>query len=311
MKEFHLPSTEETFPDRKLAVLFQLPFFIVDDKRRWIEVNLHAVARCLHGCVELCIAEQAAGEGARSPRSHTQLPGSGKAPPTCARGRWWVPVGWVIDRQPHIPVDEWPPDLGSNPLLRWQRRWYWPLAFGVGFGLPMLIGFLCGDMWAGLFWGGFTRIVALHHSTFSVNSLAHMIGTRPYSEKESARDNALVAFIAVGEGFHNFHHTFMSDWRNGIRWYHYDPAKWWIGALSKIGLTYGLHTTPAARIETKRLETAISAVEPKVETLPRHVARLVRGHFSQARERIEQGRHREARRAQRRALRIVRMYAAA
>ena len=76
----------------------------------------------------------------------------------------------------------------------------------------------------------------IHHTTFFVNSIAHLYGARPYTEANSARDNAWVALLTNGEGYHNFHHRFPADFRNGIRWYHWDPSKWWIRVLELAGL---------------------------------------------------------------------------
>jgi len=69
-----------------------------------------------------------------------------------------------------------------------------------------------------------------------VNSVAHLYGSRPYTDENSARDNALLAFVTNGEGYHNFHHKFPSDFRNGIRWYQWDPTKWLIQSLGFLGL---------------------------------------------------------------------------
>ncbi|MEP6993224.1 MAG: fatty acid desaturase, partial [Acidobacteriota bacterium] len=104
----------------------------------------------------------------------------------------------------------------------------------------------------GLLWGGFLRIVLIHHTTFLVNSVAHLYGTRPYTEENSGRDNALLAFVTNGEGYHNFHHKFPSDFRNGIRWYQWDPTKWLIGLLGFLGLARHLVQTPQSVIELTR-----------------------------------------------------------
>ena len=80
------------------------------------------------------------------------------------------------------------------------------------------------------------RIVVNHHTTFFINSAAHMLGSRPYSEGTSARDSWILAPLTYGEGYHNFHHRFQIDYRNGVRWYHFDPTKWWIWAAARVGL---------------------------------------------------------------------------
>ena len=71
-----------------------------------------------------------------------------------------------------------------------------------------------------------------HHFTFFINSLAHMWGSRPYTEENTARDNAVLALVTFGEGYHNFHHIFAHDYRNGVRWWQWDPTKWLIASCS-------------------------------------------------------------------------------
>ena len=83
-----------------------------------------------------------------------------------------------------------------------------------------------------------------------------MVGDQPYGGRTSARDSWWVAFVTLGEGYHNFHHKFQADYRNGIRWYHFDPTKWWVYCLSKVGVTRDLRRTPKERIESARRAVA-------------------------------------------------------
>ena len=91
-----------------------------------------------------------------------------------------------------------------------------------------------------------------YHATFCVNSVAHYIGSQPYGGTGTARDSFITAMLSLGEGYHNFHHRFQSDFRNGFRWYHFDPTKWFIFAASKVGLTWNLKRTPGAAIMRAR-----------------------------------------------------------
>ena len=101
---------------------------------------------------------------------------------------------------------------------------------------------------------GLLRLVLSQHVTYLINSLAHMWGRQPYSTASSARDNSLLALITYGEGYHNYHHTFQWDYRNGIKWWHWDPTKWMIRLLSLIGLTRDLKRCNPGDIESARLE---------------------------------------------------------
>lgn len=129
-------------------------------------------------------------------------------PYNAKRGFWYSHIGWVLERKvepvPAIPV----PDLENDPLLRWQHRFAIPIGVAFGLMLPGLIGWLFGDPWGGLLLGGLLRLVVTYHLTFSINSLVHKFGKQPYSERSSARDSALAALLTMGEGYHNYHHTF-------------------------------------------------------------------------------------------------------
>jgi len=80
----------------------------------------------------------------------------------------------------------------------------------------------------------------VHHSTFCVNSVAHYIGEQTFDDERTPRDSIITAWLTFGEGYHNFHHEFPNDYRNGLKWYDYDPTKWLIGMFAALGLTYNL-----------------------------------------------------------------------
>jgi stearoyl-CoA desaturase (delta-9 desaturase) len=88
------------------------------------------------------------------------------------------------------------------------------------------------------------RLVLTQHFTFLINSAAHVWGTQPYSNAHTARDNWLLSFFSFGEGYHNYHHSFQADYRNGPRLYNWDPSKWLIWLMSKVGLASKLRRSP-------------------------------------------------------------------
>jgi stearoyl-CoA desaturase (delta-9 desaturase) len=184
------------------------------------------------------------------------------------RGFWWAHIVWIFYRNPASGDFENSPDLLKNKVVMWQHRWNKVLLLVGGFGLPTLIGAAFGDPIAGLLWGGFVRIMVIHHTTFFVNSLAHFVGKPLFNSEVSARDNWMVALLTLGEGYHSFHHRFPSDFRNGIRWYHWDPAKWFIGALRSVKLASDLRVAPPPQIERARMEAALRVIETRVETAP-------------------------------------------
>ena len=93
------------------------------------------------------------------------------------------------------------------------------------------------------------RVFTIHHCTWFINSLAHIWGSRTYSKEQTAADNAVLAVLTFGEGYHNYHHTIANDYRNGIRWFHFDPTKWLIWTSSKIGLVSNLRWYNNLRIQ--------------------------------------------------------------
>ncbi len=122
-------------------------------------------------------------------------------------------------------------------------------------------------MWGTVLLAGFLRLVLSHHFTFFINSLAHMWGTRPYTEENSARDNPLLAIVTHGEGYHNFHHSFAHDYRNGVRWWQWDPTKWLIAGLQWVGLTRRLRRTPVFQIQRALLATQFQHAQARLARL--------------------------------------------
>ncbi len=175
-------------------------------------------------------------------------------PYSISRGFWWAHIGWVLHKGRQInPLIV--RDLERDPLVRFQHRYYVPLAILMGALVPAAIGMAWGDPIGALLVAGFLRLVIQWHGTFSINSVAHTIGRQPFCKRGTARDSFLAALLTFGEGYHNFHHKFKSDYRNGVRWYHFDPTKWLVWSLSKVGLARNLRRVARDVIEQARRET--------------------------------------------------------
>jgi len=95
-----------------------------------------------------------------------------------------------------------------------------------------------------------------------------MWGSRPYTDENSARDNGIIALFTFGEGYHNFHHIFEYDYRNGIQWWHFDPTKWLIKSLSWFKLTSNLRKAPEERIEKAKLQMQLKYAKKTLVKLP-------------------------------------------
>lgn len=180
------------------------------------------------------------------------------------RGFFYAHMGWVFLERPEDSCLDSVGDLFQDPLASWQHRFYIPLALLVGGALPLLIGYFLGDPLGCFLLTGVTRTVMVHHSTFFINSLCHYVGQQPYSLKDSSRDSAAVAFLTFGEGYHNFHHRFQYDYRNGVRWYHFDPTKWLIKTLETFHLARNLRRASDVHIFKARLDVQRGQVQGKI-----------------------------------------------
>ena len=172
-------------------------------------------------------------------RVHHAHTDTDKDPYNIERGFWWAHIAWVFYKDADSDLGN-VRDLKRDELITWQHENYVALALIAGLVVPALLGLLWGDPLGALLVAGVLRLVVQWHATFSVNSFAHWWGSRPHSTKTSARDSFWVALITLGEGYHNFHHRFPMDYRNGFRWFHFDPTKWIVWTLSKVGVTRNL-----------------------------------------------------------------------
>ena len=188
-------------------------------------------------------------------RKHHSFTDTAKDPYNAKLGFWWSHVLWIFYSEPAEQafrfsgatqkerlLAEFPQchDLVKSRMVRMQHACSIYLGLILSFVIPLLFGLYFGDVWGYLLVAGFLRITAIHNSTFFINSLAHIWGKKPYSDKDTSRDSTFLAFFALGEGYHNYHHAFPNDYRNGIAPYHFDPTKWLIKALSWVGLTQNL-----------------------------------------------------------------------
>lgn len=169
------------------------------------------------------------------------------------RGFFYSHIGWLIRRETGTQMARLPHFLKNDRLVMWQHRYYVPIALVMSFLVPAAI---CG--WRGLLLTGAVRIVALHHTTWFINSWAHTGKRRPYNPDVTANDNWFLALFTFGEGFHNYHHAFPNDYRNGIRAFDWDPSKWLIWAMAKVGLAYDLKRVSATAMWNRRVETLLA-----------------------------------------------------
>jgi len=189
-------------------------------------------------------------------------------------GFFYAHVGWLLFKLKPEPPQDNINDLRKDPMLVWQHKYIHLIAFVVGFVLPTAIGFAWYGTWQGALGAfliaGVLRTVCVQHATFFINSACHCVGNQPYSSKHSARDSWLMALFTFGEGYHNYHHEFQHDYRNGVKPWQFDPTKWSIWLLSKVGLTSNLREVSDAKILLAELVEARRRIENGLAPYQQH-----------------------------------------
>lgn len=188
-------------------------------------------------------------------RIHHQKVDSSEDPYNIHEGFFYAHMGWVLLKKNSVVNEKYARDFQNDSLIYWQHKYYFFIAVIVGIILPTLLGgFLFDSYLGGFALSGMARIVFTHHCTFFINSLCHCVGSTPYTDTNSAKDSWIMAFFTFGEGYHNFHHYFQTDYRNGINWFQYDPTKWLIRGLNFLGLTFKLKLTPQDKIISAKMQ---------------------------------------------------------
>ena len=154
------------------------------------------------------------------------------------RGFWWSHVGWIMARRYTGTNTQRIADFAKYPELMWLNKYYLvpPIALGVAM-------FLIGG-WPLLLWGYFISTVLLWHGTFTINSLAHLWGSKRYVNTDESRNNFWLALITLGEGWHNNHHYYQSSTNQGFFWWEIDITYYILKAMSWVGLVWDLRTPP-------------------------------------------------------------------
>ena len=234
--------------------------------------------------------ENSALEWCSDHRRHHKHTDDDEDPYNIQRGFFFAHMGWIMMR----PIGGESPltnvnDLKRDPLVRFQHKWWAAIGILVGFGLPALIGYLFeGGIGAasGLLIGGVTRLVAVHHMTFFINSLCHTLGHQPYSDRCSAKDSWIMALFTFGEGYHNFHHEFQHDYRNGVKFWQFDPTKWTIHILEKIGMASKLRRVPDETILMAEIFQKQRTIDVRLKKQEQNICEKTQKLFTDAQEQL-------------------------
>jgi stearoyl-CoA desaturase (Delta-9 desaturase) len=185
------------------------------------------------------------------------------------KGLFYAHYGWVIlRRKPEQTGPANLQDIDADPIVQWQRRNYILILILTAFIFPTFVcGLLFNDFTGGFIYASCLRVFMAQQRTFCINSLAHWVGERPYSEKHSPRDNWIIALITLGEGYHNFHHEFPMDYRNGYHWSAYDPTKWFIWLCSFVRLSFDLKKFPENEIQKGLFQQTKSELDRKEKVI--------------------------------------------
>ncbi|MHC4977221.1 MAG: acyl-CoA desaturase [Planctomycetota bacterium] len=170
-------------------------------------------------------------------------------------GMWHAHMGWLFRKHP-TGMARYTRDLRKDRLIVVMSRLFpvWVLA---GLLIPAVLGGLLTLSWTGVLlgflWGGLVRILFVHHVTWSVNSVCHIWGSRPYQCHDESRNNPVFGVLALGEGWHNNHHAFPTSARHGLRWWQVDVSWGIIWLMSKVGLASEVRVPTRERMREKQI----------------------------------------------------------
>jgi stearoyl-CoA desaturase (delta-9 desaturase) len=180
-----------------------------------------------------------------------------------AGGVFWAHMGWILSKKFNTYDEKLVRDLAKYPEIRWLQRNYIWVAVGMAVAL-FALGTVLASVAPGLHtnglqlvvWGGFISTTILYHGVFTINSLAHMFGSRRFDTPDDSRNNWFLAIITLGEGWHNNHHRFLASERQGFYWWEIDIAHYILKSLSFVGIVWDLKTPPRSiyqEAEAKKL----------------------------------------------------------
>ena len=174
------------------------------------------------------------------------------------RGLFHAHVGWLFIHTHRGNKERYAPDLMKDPLIRWiDRRFVLWVVLGLLF--PFVLGGLIGGSLdaalTGLLWGGAVRMLVVHHVTYSINSLCHFFGNQAFDTGDESRNLAWLSFFTFGEAWHNNHHAFPTSYEHGMRRWQFDPSRYVIRGLEKMGLVWDVVRISPERQARKAVQT--------------------------------------------------------
>jgi stearoyl-CoA desaturase (delta-9 desaturase) len=178
----------------------------------------------------------------------------GETVPALMKGLWWAHVGWMFDEE-QTPQEKYAPDLIKDRTLRTISRQFvlWTV---MSLLLPALIGGLVTMSWWGaftaFFWGSLVRVALLHHVTWSINSICHAVGKRPFKSRDRSGNVWWLAILSCGESWHNLHHADPTSARHGVERGQLDSSARIIRWCEQLGWAYDVRWPSRSRIDSRR-----------------------------------------------------------
>ncbi|MGQ4375990.1 acyl-CoA desaturase [Streptomyces sp. SAS_267] len=178
----------------------------------------------------------------------------GETVPALMKGLWWAHIGWMFDQE-RTPQEKYAPDLVKDPVIRAISRQFilWTL---LSLALPALIGGLVTMSWwgafTGFFWGSLVRVALLHHVTWSINSICHAVGKRPFKSRDRSGNVWWLAVLSCGESWHNLHHSDPTSARHGVDRGQLDSSARIIRWCEQLGWAYDVRWPSRSRIDSRR-----------------------------------------------------------
>ncbi|WP_327355526.1 acyl-CoA desaturase [Streptomyces sp. NBC_01304] len=178
----------------------------------------------------------------------------GETVPALMKGLWWAHIGWMFDEE-RTPQDKYAPDLIKDTAIRRISRdfIFWTL---LSLAIPPVVGGLVTMSWWGaftaFFWGSLVRVALLHHVTWSINSICHAVGKRPFKSRDRSGNVWWLAVLSCGESWHNLHHADPTSARHGVMRGQLDSSARIIRWCEQLGWAYDVRWPSAARIDARR-----------------------------------------------------------
>ncbi|MET7907026.1 acyl-CoA desaturase [Streptomyces avermitilis] len=178
----------------------------------------------------------------------------GETVPALMKGLWWAHIGWMFDEE-QTSQEKYAPDLIKDGAIRAISRQF-ILWTGLSLALPPLIGGLVTMSWwgafTGFFWGSLVRVALLHHVTWSINSICHAVGKRPFKSRDRSGNVWWLAVLSCGESWHNLHHADPTSARHGVERGQLDSSARIIRWCERLGWAYDVRWPSRSRIDSRR-----------------------------------------------------------